>query len=92
MTWATSTQKKMLAEAKVAFNTADKFVQEVGGILGTMVLANALLTSSAVEAFKAYVTNKLKSSMASLPSSLRDRLALHSRRARNRHRPMQRRS
>ena len=44
-----------------------------------MVLANALLTNSAVEASKAYVTSKLKISMASLPSSLRDRLALHSR-------------
>lgn len=79
MTWATSTQKKLLVDAKVAFNASDKLVQEVGGILGTMVLANALLTNSAVEASKTYVTSKLKISMASLPSSLRDRLALHSR-------------
>jgi hypothetical protein len=78
MTWATSTQKKLLVDAKVAFNASDKLVQEVGGILGTMV-ANALLTNSAVEASKAYVTSKLKISMGSLPSSLRDRLALHSR-------------
>ena len=60
MTWATDTQKKSLADAKVAFNAADKLVREVGGILGTMVLANALLTNSAVEASKASVTSKLK--------------------------------
>ena len=79
MTWATSTQKESLADAKVAFNASDKLVHEAGGILGTMLLANALLTNTAVEASKTYVASKLKISMASLPSSLRDRLALHSR-------------
>ncbi len=66
MTWATSTQKKSLVDAKVAFTASRKLVPEVGCILGTM-LANALLTTSAAAASQPY--RLCRSTLSSVPLS-----------------------
>ena len=68
-----------MADAKVSLNNADKLVQEVSILVGCMVIVNAILSDGAVEASKTYVTSKLKVSVQSLPSTLREKLALYSR-------------
>ena len=68
-----------MADAKVSLNNADKLVQEVSILVGCMVIVNAILSGGAVEASKTYVTSKLKVSLQSLPSTLREKLALCSR-------------
>ena len=79
LTRATDGPRKGLADAKVSLNNADKLVQEVSILLGCMVITNSILPDGVVEASKTYVTSKLKISLQSLPSTLREKLALYSR-------------
>ena len=77
MHWATDTQKKAISDGNNKLNKSDKLQKEVATTMACMILTNGVLTQSPLDASKTYVTTKLKVPLASLPSTLRDKMVAH---------------
>ena len=74
MCLATDTQKKAIIDAKNKFNQSDQLQKEVATTMACMILTNGVLTHSPLDASKTYVTTKLKVPLASVLSTLRDKM------------------
>ena len=74
MHWATDTQKKAISDPKNKLNQSDQLQKELATTMACMILTNGVLTHSPLDASKTYATTKLKVPLASLPSTLRDKM------------------
>ena len=73
MFWISKKEKEAIVAARIAMQGADAVQKECKIILGSMILANAIETGQALDATTKYVTGRLKVSLTSLHSVLREK-------------------
>ena len=75
LTWITPDERNQLAAAQSMLEKHGLLATKVALIIGAMVLTNAVLCGTGLEATKAYVFSKLRLPQASLPRMLKDKLS-----------------
>ena len=81
MYWTSPEKKQAISEARSSMRSSEAMVKEAVALVGTMVLVNAIENNSQVEDSRKYVTCKLRTPVASLHSTVREKLAMYNRSA-----------